>query len=225
MKLLTIRDITKKLVKRSDQIAEIEKGADTLQKWQEGGITSELKMVSRHAQLIVMVQKQIDKILVDLLGEIPEVGKLVRQKFEDLLNQAKLVDRLDRTDPDMAFFEYARLQGLARELVDTLRRIAQNARENSSSENPMETEQKAKRILIATAVSLILIIVFELLVYKLPVTWVINHPNSYGIQGSIICLIPCLIVGFFKPTWRKWFWAGAVLAFLAVLLSLIGGPR
>jgi len=221
MKLLTIRDITKKLVKRSDQIAEIEKGADTLQKWQEGGITSELKMVSRHAQLIVMVQKQIDKILVDLLGEIPEVGKLVRQKFEDLLNQAKLVDRLDRTDPDMAFFEYARLQGLARELVDTLRRIAQNARENSSSENPMETEQKAKRILIATAVSLILIIVFELLVYKLPVTWVINHPNSYGIQGSTICLIPCLIVGFCKPAWRKWCWGAALLAFLAVLLSLL----
>lgn len=126
MKLLTIRDIRKKLAKRSDQIGEMEKSADTLQKWQEGAIPSELKMVSRHGHLIVMLQKQIDGIVVDLLVKMPEAGKLIGDKFEDLLRQAKWVDSLDA---DTGYFEDARLRGFAQELAETIRRIAEKARE------------------------------------------------------------------------------------------------
>ncbi len=93
--------------------------------------------------------------------------------------------------------------------------------QQSSSEKPAETEQKGKSIIVAVVISFILIILFELFVYKLPITFVTNHPHSYGIQGSIICLIPCLIIGYFKPRWRKWFWGGALIAFLAVLLSIL----
>jgi len=84
-----------------------------------------------------------------------------------------------------------------------------------------EKGRDAKGTLVAIAISLILIFLFELLVYIVPITWISNHPHRYGIQGSIICLIPCLILGFFKPVWRKWFWGGAFIAFLAVLLSLL----
>jgi phosphatidylglycerophosphate synthase len=56
-----------------------------------------------------------------------------------------------------------------------------------------------------------------------PFTWLKNHPNTYGLQASIIFLIPSFVVGLFKPQWRKWCWGVAGLAFLGVILSLLGG--
>ena len=87
-----------------------------------------------------------------------------------------------------------------------------------------EKEQSAKKIIAALLISLLIICAFILSVWLipfLPFTWVINHPRSYGIQGSIICLIPCLIFGIFKPKWRKWCWGTAAIAFLVGLLSLL----
>jgi hypothetical protein len=86
---------------------------------------------------------------------------------------------------------------------------------------PADTKQDAKRIVAAILISLIMILLFELVVYCGPVTWFRNHPHSPGIQGSIICLIPSLIFGFFKPDWRKWCWGTAAIAFLVGLLSLL----
>jgi hypothetical protein len=86
-----------------------------------------------------------------------------------------------------------------------------------------ETKQNAKRIGAAILISSVTILLFELFVYFGPITWLKNHPNSYGIQGSIICLIPCLILGFLKPRWRNWCWGTASLAFLGLILSLLGG--
>jgi hypothetical protein len=125
---------------------------------------------------------------------------------------------------------YRCLTATAQEKLSTLNFALEDVKTDCAKKEPTEVsgrqpEHKAKSIIVPIIISLIVVFLFQLFVYIVPVTWVINHPNSYGIQGSIICLIPCLIVGFFKPTWRKWFWAGAVLAFLAVLLSLIGGPR
>jgi hypothetical protein len=91
---------------------------------------------------------------------------------------------------------------------------------------PAETERNAKRGISAILISLIVICVFELSVWLMPFTpfiWLKNHPNSYGIQGSIVCLVPCLIFGFFKPRWRNWCWGTAGLAFLGLILSLLGG--
>jgi hypothetical protein len=90
----------------------------------------------------------------------------------------------------------------------------------ASKQEPEEKEQKAKRIIAALLISLIMILLFELFVYFGPVTWFRNHPHSPGIQGSIDCLIFCMAVGFFKPRWRKWYW-GAAIAFLVGLLSLL----
>jgi hypothetical protein len=92
-----------------------------------------------------------------------------------------------------------------------------------ASTKPEETKRNAKMIIFAILVSIVMILVFELFVYFGPFTWLKNHPNSYGIQGSIICLIPCLILGFFKPRWQNWCWGTAVLAFLVLMLSLLGG--
>ncbi len=96
--------------------------------------------------------------------------------------------------------------------------------EQKQLREPTETEQKAKPIIIAIIVSLSIISVFVLSVWYItfaPFTWIKNHPHSPGIQASVIFLIPCLIVGYFKPNWRKWCWGSAALALLVGLLSLL----
>jgi hypothetical protein len=50
-----------------------------------------------------------------------------------------------------------------------------------------------------------------------------NHPQSYGLTGGVIFLIIFFVVGFFKPQWRNWCWGVAGIAFLVLILSLLGG--
>jgi hypothetical protein len=112
-------------------------------------------------------------------------------------------------------------KGFRLQLTGLLRSIEENIQAELAPVKPAETEQNAKRIIAAIFISLILILLFELFVYSGPVTWFRNHPRTYGIQGSIICLIPCLIFGLLQPRWRKWCWRTAALALLVGLLSLL----
>jgi hypothetical protein len=102
-----------------------------------------------------------------------------------------------------------------------LRKQHDRVKADLAGKKPAET---VKRIIAALLISLLIICAFILSVWLIPFTsftWVKNHPHSYGIQGSIICVIPCLIFGFFKPEWRKWCWGTAAIAFLVGLLSLL----
>jgi len=96
----------------------------------------------------------------------------------------------------------------------------------NQEEKPAKTEQNRKRTIVSIIISLFIIFIFVLSLRFIPFTpftWLKNHPNSYGLQGSIIFLIPCLIVGLFKPQSRKWCWGVGAIAFIVLLLSLMGG--
>ena len=99
------------------------------------------------------------------------------------------------------------------------------AKQQTEGEQPTEAGQNAKTI-VAIVVSFILSCIYLLSVWYEPfpiLTWFKNHPNSYGLQSGIVCLITCMVVGFFKPQWRKWWWWTASLAFIVLILSLLGG--
>jgi len=53
--------------------------------------------------------------------------------------------------------------------------------------------------------------------------WLRNHPHSYGLIGGLIFLILFLVLGLFIAQWRYWCWRTAGLAFLVLVLSLLGG--
>lgn len=69
-----------------------------------------------------------------------------------------------------------------------------------------------------------LIIAFELFTYKLPWNWLVNHPNSYGLQASFDLILFLGLLGLFVPKWRTWCWGLGVFPFAAVILQLLGGP-
>ncbi len=53
--------------------------------------------------------------------------------------------------------------------------------------------------------------------------WLRRHPHSYGLTGGVIFLILFFVLGLFKSQWRQWCWGVAGLAFLVLVLSLLGG--
>jgi hypothetical protein len=112
------------------------------------------------------------------------------------------------------------------ETINELESIRDKIGHHKVTTKRVETGQKAKRIIAAILISLLIICMFVFSVWLIPFTpftWLKNHPNTYGLQASIIFLIPSFVVGLFKPQWRKWCWGVAGLAFLGVILSLLGG--
>jgi hypothetical protein len=91
----------------------------------------------------------------------------------------------------------------------------------------LQTEQRYK-LLISIALSIlttaILIGAFELIIYTIPCTWLINHPNSYSLQVSIDILFGLLAFIVFVPKWRKYVAIALLLPVLGILIPLIGGP-
>ena len=53
--------------------------------------------------------------------------------------------------------------------------------------------------------------------------WLRRHPHSYSLTGGVIFLILFFVLGLFKSQWRQWCWGVAGLAFLVLVLSLLGG--
>jgi len=53
--------------------------------------------------------------------------------------------------------------------------------------------------------------------------WFKRHPHRYGLTVGVIFLILFFVLGLFKSQWRQWCWGVAVLAFLVLIVSLLGG--
>jgi len=91
-----------------------------------------------------------------------------------------------------------------------------------TDKTPAETEQtNAKSTFLAVLVSFLGILAFILWVHLLPITCLKDHPKGTGLQCGIILLTPCLVVGYFKPKYRKWCWGSAILPIVVLILSLL----
>lgn len=80
-------------------------------------------------------------------------------------------------------------------------------------------------IIKALIVSGIVIAIFELLAYRLPWTWLITHPNSYGLQLAIDVLLLLLVFTIFITNWRKYILGSMLIPIFGFLLSLLEGTK
>lgn len=79
--------------------------------------------------------------------------------------------------------------------------------------------------ILGVILGLVGIFIFNFMVDKIPWTWLLEHQNSYSLQGIFYILIMVLVLGLFQRRWRKWLWGSSVLCGLILLgLSLLGGP-
>ena len=123
-----------------------------------------------------------------------ELWKLVNKITDDESNNYKIFGRVDE------------VRGYAFDLAETLLRKAEIARQRLKRKKPTETEKdttagKCRRIR----------------------AWLKRHPHRYGLTAGAIFLILFLVLGLFKAQWRQWCWGVAGLAFLVLIVSLLGG--
>jgi len=111
----------------SDQIGEIERLIDRLNKWQDGEMPHAIKDYSRYSQLIRFVEPQANIVLMGLSAVTPETVRPVHVKLQELLRKASEVDSLKQDDIDLANLEDSNLLQLAREFVQMLEPIAKKA--------------------------------------------------------------------------------------------------
>jgi hypothetical protein len=96
---------------------------------------------------------------------------------------------------------------------------ANTTKKEISSLEKLASGEKAKdgaTAALAIVLSLVLIMIFELAVYVLPWVWLRDHANSYGIQVGVDVAVLAIMLGLFKPRWRKVLWV--VVAFGVVLV-------
>ncbi|MDP1624442.1 MAG: hypothetical protein Q8L64_01605 [bacterium] len=106
----------------------------------------------------------------------------------------------------------------------------QKAEKQAKDEKDKRTQAEEKLSLTFAIVKAVLfgvlaISLFELLVYKLPWSWLKTHPNSYGLQGSFGILLLALGFALFISKWRKYIWIPIVLPIGLIVLQLLGGPN
>jgi len=206
-----------------DEIKSIEKLATNLKKWADN-------LSYSHSQTVIHLRPSFgqNQVILLLLKKMPAVGKKVEKELNELYNMIGELNgwctKSTATDDEFCEFQTIvdQLKGSAYELADTVREIAKQASQELIAEKPAETEQtNAKSTFHAALVSSLGILAFILCVHRIPITWLKDHPHGLGLQGSIIFLIPCLVVGYFKPQYRKWCWGAAALSFLVLIISLL----
>lgn len=169
-----------------------------------------------------LLPADIDDVLGYLQNNAPNIVT-VRQYYDELISLAKDIDRLVAESGASPLESANKLMSKLRYQAHRLARTLHETGQDLTRQKPSETKQNHKTTIIAIIISLFIICIFEFLVHIVPLTWLKNHPNSYALQGSIICLIPCLILALFKPR-SRWWWGSVFFALLAVLLSQLGGP-
>ena len=89
----------------------------------------------------------------------------------------------------------------------------------------MAEQQLLQTKKIASVVTAFLVVLlFEVTVnWIVPWNWLLNHPNSFGLQGCISLMAFFAVLGAWVKPWRNVLWVVGVLGALFVTLQIIGG--
>lgn len=98
-------------------------------------------------------------------------------------------------------------------------------RKEASDKATLEKSANIYATIAASAISLLLIVIFEIIIHQISWQWLLQHQNSYGLQGAFDILLALTTFGIFRPNWRKWCWGGGLFAILLIILQLLGGPK
>lgn len=175
----------------------------------------EAAIVHENAQLLG------ENILLSKRVEIEQKGK------EDVTRKLEQTDELARHNEGRYRIEQTeRIK--AEEGANAARAEQRKAEGNTNIEREqrLKTEQKLQSAytFIAIIVGIVSVGVFEWLIYNIPWTWLITHPNSYGLQGSVDLLILSISFFIFTPKWRKSVMLPLIISVIGIVLTLLGGP-
>ena len=136
-----------------------------------------------------------------------EAEQLLRQKEKE-----RTTPRLNQKEDLGQSLEEINREKQAREEAE------KRAKEEASARAKAERKVEIYAITAAITMSLVLIGLFQSLIYLLK--WV--HPHGLGLQLAFDALLILSTFGFFHPKLRKWCWGAGAFAILLLILQLLG---
>jgi hypothetical protein len=103
--------------------------------------------------------------------------------------------------------------------------------EQQAEQDAVERQQRQYRLAVRNeslkgiTLGIVTSILIELTVRQLSFTWLLQHPNSYGIRLGTYGMLTAIMIGIFRKPWRSYCWGTAALAMVVTLIQLLGGPR
>lgn len=158
-------------------------------------------------EFIIDVTSVPKRIALEIIIACQNIGLKEVNLFE-LKNQVTGLDALYHNLEEDIDYEYINFSNLHK-IADNKSVDDQNARNHISA------------LLIAFSVSLNLML-SEFIIYKIPWQWLIQHPNSYGIQGAFDFLVITIVIGFLRPAWRRVCWGTGAFAIVVALIQILG---
>ena len=189
----------------------------------------------RKAENDEIFQSYVEAAIVEentqLIGENTLLSKRIGV---ELKGKEEVERRLEQTNvlakQNEGRYRFEQTERLKAEEEANAARSKQNKAEeaiNIERAQRLKVEQKLQTAwtLIAFIVGIVLVVFFEWLIYYIPWTWLVTHPNSYGLQGSIDLLILSIVCFGFIAKWRKSVMYPLIISILGIVLTLLGGPK
>jgi len=163
------------------------------------------------------------------LSDHLEQERIEKLEAKEQLDQISKQREEERSKAEQAQRKYEQIHEEDKEQIEKISEEVERERQlrEKAEKQVTEFENKTKTIykaILTIAISVFLIVIFELITYLLPWGWLVNHKNSYGLQASIDAILVLGISGLFIQKWRKLCWIVAGLPILLGILQLLGGP-
>jgi hypothetical protein len=146
----------------------------------------------------------------------------------ELAREGQLVTAHDRERAHREAEENRRIDAEARVARAEQDLAAVRQREKQREVAIINRKERRKKLLLAVAaliVSVVLIGAAELAIRRLSLTWVLEHPQSYGLRLGAYGLVLVVCLAAFRRDWSKKLMVVAAIPLIVALLSLLGGPR
>lgn len=177
------------------------------------------------AKQLETLRKDKERAEKDLVLQVQMEEKKAAKAQEAIQTQEREAEALassHREAEARANYAYVQLANM------TTAKEAAEAATRQEAEQRQEAEARALRM---TKITSIIVAVLAAIVFELAINvvwkweWLLQRPNSYGLQGCLCLMIAFGIVGWWVKTWRKALWISGILGLVFATLQLLGGPE
>lgn len=147
--------------------------------------------------------------------------RTIREKEELAANERSLIEiqRREAIEAEAKLRSAAedrarRAEAQAAELIDAKDRAATAAR--------IQRENRVK-LGIGIVVGLLIAAAGEATFRLVPFTWLLNHPNGYGLRGCFALIVMAISIAVFRRDWAKTCLIVAVFPGILIILQIVGG--
>jgi hypothetical protein len=169
------------------------------------------------------LEKQLEQELAEKEAKEKRLEQERIEREKEKARADKAEQLLRQKDREIASLKAKQREGTGQGLEEINReKQAREEAENRAREEALaraKAERKAEiyAMVAATTVSLVLVGLFEYLVYLLK--WFPRH--GPGLQLAFDSLLILIAVGIFHPKWRKWCWGAGAFAIILLIIQMI----